>query len=175
MARDQKLWMQIQTAYIVKRWSAARCAKEFGVDPTTIRKRASREGWTKERHRNATDASAAAMADLKGVVELEAAERQAMRDHVWAWFGNIILQSHADLPKIKNPRSRISARRDIAEMVDRFVKTGLQADEGRPLERDDTLVIEQRRLEPEKIAVNQSGRVIPLQRPPGDKHDDDIN
>ncbi len=159
--KDDKTWLAIRTAYIVKRWSAQKCAECFHVDATTIRKRASKEGWTRERHRNATASRSVAEEETRNVVRDESARRQQLMDALIVWAAKQIQDSEADLALIKIPRSRISARRDIMEMVDRFVKTGKLADEDRPTERDDEMIIEQRRLEPMKIAVGQDGRALP--------------
>ena len=170
--KDDKTWLAIRTAYIVKRWSAQKCADEFHVDVTTIKKRASKEGWARERHRNATAGQSVAEEETRIAVRDVAAKQQQLADMMIAWVAGHIKASERDLEqmtttsksdsaKIAAARSRISARRDMVEMVDRFVKTGKIAGEDRPTERDDELIIEQRRLEPLKIAVGQDGRAIP--------------
>lgn len=55
-AHSSKTWLQIRTAYVVRGWSAQQCADEFGIDRATISRRASKEGWTQERHRTITEA-----------------------------------------------------------------------------------------------------------------------
>lgn len=162
--KDDKTWLAIRTAYIVKRWSAQKCADEFHIHVTTIKKRASEEGWTKERHfkgHQVRTGSDTAEEETRTLIRDESARRQQLMDALIVWAAKQIQDSEADLALIKIPRSRISARRDIMEMVDRFVKTGKLADEDRPTERDDELIIEQRRLEPMKIAVGQDGRALP--------------
>lgn len=173
--KDDKTWLAIRTAYIVKRWSAQKCADEFHIDVTTIKKRASKEGWTKERHfkgHQVRTGSDTAEEETRKAVRDVATRQQELADMMIAWVANHIKDSAQDLQqmtttskkdsdKIAAARSRISARRDMVEMVDRFVKTGKIAGEDRPAERDDELIIEQRRLEPLKIAVGQDGRAIP--------------
>jgi hypothetical protein len=158
--KDAKLWLTIRTAYIVKRWSAQRCADEFKIDITTIKKRASKEGWTRERHRNATAARSVAEGETRQAVAAEAQRRQALMDNLCSWAAERIKESGQQLEKITNPRANISARRDIIEMFERWVKSVKIVDDDRPTERDDELIIEHRRLEPVKIPVGEDGRAI---------------
>lgn len=168
---DAKTWLAIRTAFVVKRWSASKCAEEFKVDVTTIKKRASKEGWTHERNRNATAGQSVAEDEARQAVALEAERRQQLIDGLSVWVAAKIKACDDILIKITNPRSQISATRDIVEMVDRLVTTFKKADQDRPLERDDELVIEQRRIETYRVAVGADGRMIP-ELPPGDADTD---
>lgn len=68
-------WIAIRTAFVVKGWSAQKCADEFGLNPTTIKLRAAKEGWTAERTRIAT-ASADSVA-----IEIGKATQEQLRIH----------------------------------------------------------------------------------------------
>ena len=56
-AKAKVNWLAVRTAYVVKGWSAQRCAEEFNVHHVTVKNRASKEGWTAERTRNTTRGS----------------------------------------------------------------------------------------------------------------------
>jgi hypothetical protein len=111
-------WLAIRTAYIVKGWSAQKCANEFGVDPTTIKKRASKEGWTTERHQNTTAAVEAATTEAKRLVEEAFAED---RDYA-ARMLQIASDVEEDLAATKAGRGRIEARRSAVETMDRALR-----------------------------------------------------
>jgi hypothetical protein len=68
-------WLAVRTAYVVKGLTAQQCADEFGINVTTIKIKASREGWTEERNRIATQ-GAEVVAD-----EMRAAVQSAMASH----------------------------------------------------------------------------------------------
>lgn len=158
--KGDKTWLAIRTAFIVKRWSAQKCADEFHVDVTTIKKRASKEGWARERHRNATAGHSVAEEEIRQAVRLEADKRQELLDALALRADSRIKVAETALDKIRNPRSIVSATRDYVEMVDRLMKAIKAAGEDLPIERDDTLIIETRRLEPVKVAVGEDGRLI---------------
>jgi uncharacterized protein with GYD domain len=115
--------MQVRTAYIVKGWSADKCSEEFNIDPTTIRKRASKEGWTGERHSLAIDATLVATEDLKsGATQVINSVRE---DHA-----NLVKRMHTildgideDIAAIKPGRSRIEARKAGAEAFGTVLKS----------------------------------------------------
>lgn len=111
-------WIAIRTAYVVKGWSAEQCSQEFGVDRTTISKRASKEGWTQERHRNTTDATRAVTEDARAIV----AEARETHLDFMAWVRDQIKGSEEDLVQITSARSRIEARRQIAAMAKDYVQ-----------------------------------------------------
>jgi len=175
--RSKVNWLAIRTAYVVQQWTAERCAKEFGLDPTTIRKRASKEGWTQERHRLNTHAEDVADEAVQKAVNDAARKQQMVLDGLILWSAQFIRDSNNDLGLIKNPYSRVRARRDVIEMIGTFAKTHQIANIDRPQERDDTLTIVQQRVEPYKIAVGEDGRAIPELMPPddddGEPDDDD--
>ena len=69
MASKAKVnWLAVRTAYVVKGYTAQRCAEEFQVDITTVKKRASKENWTEERHRNTTQGHLVATEDMRAIV-----------------------------------------------------------------------------------------------------------
>ena len=82
MAARKINWIAIRTAYVVKGWSAQKCADEFEVNPTTIRVKASKEGWTAERNRNTTDATAAVVEDMRAVVAADLDAHRRVTDRM---------------------------------------------------------------------------------------------
>lgn len=91
------------------------------------------------------------------------------------WLGRLIRESEADLKKIQGPGERIRARREITEMGEKWVKlarldSGLipgqasdyvpPSEDGEEVVADNRLIIEQRRLEPVRITVDEAGRLV---------------
>jgi len=68
MAARHHNWLAIRTAYVVHGKTAQECADEFHVDVTTVKKRASKEGWTTERHRNATQGAEVVAGEMRAAV-----------------------------------------------------------------------------------------------------------
>lgn len=73
----EKRWMACRTAYITNGLSAAQCAERFGFHVTTIKTRAAKEGWTKERDRNTTNATGVVTDELRKAAENETREHTA--------------------------------------------------------------------------------------------------
>lgn len=116
-------WIAVRTAYVVKGWSASKCAEEFNIDPTTIKKRASTEGWTAERHRLSTEATAVATEDIKsGSI---AAINAVREDHaiLVRRMHTILDGIDEDIAAIKPGRSRIEARKAGAETFGTVLKS----------------------------------------------------
>ena len=57
-------WIAVRTAFVVKRWSYQKCADEFKLDVTTIKKRGSKERWVEQRDLAVTDGKAIVAQDL---------------------------------------------------------------------------------------------------------------
>ena len=116
-------WIAVRTAYVVKGWSAQKCAEEFGINPTTIKIKASNEGWTEERNRLQTDATAEATKEIKaGAV---AAINDIRRDHA-----SLVSRMHSlldgvegDIEAAKPGRGRIEARKLAAEAYQMVLKS----------------------------------------------------
>lgn len=174
--KDEKLRMAVRTAYVVKRWSAQRCAKEFGIHETTIKTWASKEGWAKERDSIATDGREAATQEIRKTIRLEADKRQELIDGLGISAAARIQKAAAAIDRIspvKHPRMYVAATRDLVEMVDRLMKAIKVAGEDVPSERDDQIEIIQRRVEPYRIAVNENGRPVMGELLPPEDDDDD--
>lgn len=75
-------WIAVRTAYVVKGWSAQTCADEFGVDVTTVKKRASAEGWTAERTRITTEGHHAVVEEMRAAVADTLANHVNLTDKV---------------------------------------------------------------------------------------------
>jgi hypothetical protein len=117
-------WIALRTAYIVKGWSAQKCADEFGLHPTTVKTRAAREGWAKERDRNMTDATAAATAEAR---EQVAEMAMVVRER----HANLVVRLHSlldgieeDIAVAKPGRSRAETRRAGMDAFEKAVKIG---------------------------------------------------
>ncbi|MDB5092461.1 MAG: hypothetical protein JWO85_562 [Candidatus Eremiobacteraeota bacterium] len=173
MPRTKANWIAIRTAYVVKGYSAQKCATEFSVDVTTIKKRASSEGWTAERHRNTTQGGKVAEDAARDAVAKANAERQqsdrAFTDSLQALVEN----GKKKLEKIKDPGDYIMAASRLVAAGQRVVLTRrivtgtvpgqpsdfVAADDADD-EIDNEIKITQRRLEPLRIAVDNNGREI---------------
>lgn len=134
-------WIAIRTAYVVKGWSAQKCADEFSVDPTTIRKRASKEAWTAERHKNTTAAATVATETARAIVAEIAASATASHLAAADEMLAIARGSLADLKDITNARTRIAARKDAIEGFERALRShrlilGLREGQASDSERD---------------------------------------
>lgn len=112
---DAKVWMQIRTAYVVRGWSAQKCAEEFNVHATTIKTRAAKEGWTQERDRVATDATGAATDALKGAAAEVLTALRSQHAELVQRMHTILDGIAEDIAAMKPGRSRIEARRAAAE------------------------------------------------------------
>jgi hypothetical protein len=119
---DAKTWMQIRTAYVVKGWSAQKCGEEFGVNETTVKVRASKEGWTEERNRNTTDAQQAVAEDFKSAIA------DALQNHA-ALADEIVEAVRAGLNELLSdtsisPRNKAETLKVYAEAADKGIRLG---------------------------------------------------
>ena len=119
-------WLAVRTAYVVKGYTAQRCADEFEIDITTVKKRASKEGWTGERHRNttqghqvATEAMLTIVADV-AASHVAAAEQQVRLAQAVAIKLDQAIQE-ADASDIKHLRSIIEAGARLGEWMDKSI------------------------------------------------------
>ncbi len=103
-------WIAIRTAYVVKGWTAQKCAEEFTVSRPTISARASKEGWLAERNRNLTEST-------NSVIQSQV--REAVQDAI----GNhgALSGSVSDLVK------RVVDAADPREFIGRSGREGLKA------------------------------------------------
>lgn len=123
--RPKHNWLAIRTAYVVKGWTPEHIGKEFGVHITTVKKRASKEGWTAERHRNATSAAEVASevaAEAARQLALNAGKEKALTDlQIADTLRALINDSITDLKAIDDLGSKIVARNQIMLMGQRFL------------------------------------------------------
>ena len=66
-------WQKIKTEYITTDTSYRKLAQKYGVNPTNIAKRASKEKWTEERKKNANEA----LSKTLNAISTKQAERTA--------------------------------------------------------------------------------------------------
>lgn len=121
-------WLAIRTAYVVKGYTAQQCATEFKVDVTTVRKRASKEGWTAERHANTMHGEDVAKDDARKIV---AAAAQSHRE-VLSKLTALVDDSITELATIEDIGERILARQRTITMATRIVVTGRIVDGNLP-------------------------------------------
>jgi hypothetical protein len=173
MPRATANWIAIRTAYVVKGYSAQKCAAEFGINVTTVKLRASKEGWTAERNRNATHGSEVAADAARAAVDKANAER-AQSDRAFTdSLQQLVEQGKAKLAEIKDPGEFVMAASRLVAAGQRVVLTRrivtgtvpgqpsdfVAADDADD-EIDNEIKITQRRLEPLRIAVDNNGREI---------------
>lgn len=113
-------WLAIRTAYVVKGYTAEHCATEFGVHVVTVRRRASKEGWTAERSANATSGEKVAQDEARKVVASAAQSHRAML----AKLDKLVDDSITDIEAITDLGEKILARQRTITMATRIVVTG---------------------------------------------------
>ncbi len=123
MAAGKINWIAVRTAYVVKGYSAQKCADEFHIDPTTVKKRASAEGWTKERHRLATHATTVAEDEAREQVAQAGAKLREEHAEIVGKVHRFLDGIDDDLAAIKPGRGRIEARKAAAEAAEKVLKT----------------------------------------------------
>jgi hypothetical protein len=167
-------WLAVRTAYVVKGYTAQKCATEFGVDVTTIRKKASSEGWTAERHANTMQGENVAVDGASEVVAAANAERVQSDRAFSEWLQSLVEGGKEQLAKITDPAENILARNRLVAAGHRIVtmKRTVQgvvpgqpsdfvlADDLPEDEIDNTITISTRRLEPVKIITDENGRAL---------------
>jgi hypothetical protein len=168
-------WIAVRTAYIVNRWPAQRCAEHFDMDVTTIRKRASKEGWTAERHALTTSADRVAIERAREHVDSIAASHVDATNRVIALADRIADRVDAALDKLERDESGddFATLRRVVEVFDRYADgvskalavnrevRGLRS--GDASEKDENragIRIERRILTPEKIPIDEEGRAV---------------
>lgn len=117
MPRGKVNKLAVRTAYVVKGWPAQKCADEFGVNVTTVKLWASREGWTAERNRNttqgaqiATDEARMVVADAIATVEAAHAARLSILD-------DLLATCKQNIAAAKPGRSQQATIKDAMESV----------------------------------------------------------
>jgi uncharacterized protein YjcR len=136
MAEDRKRsggprgvnWIAVRTAYVVRGYTSQQCADEFGIDVTTVKKRASKEGWTQERHRNATQGAEVVSEAMKAAVTAHMGGQAArvqraldLQDAIQAKIGTLI--DAIDLTKPAQLRSIVEMNRTSVESLTRLVES----------------------------------------------------
>ena len=122
-------WLTIRTAYVVKGWSAKDCAAEFHVDVTTIKKRASKEKWTDERHRNATAGAEVVAEELRDAVVLELREHAKRVERALRLGDALVEKLESALAAV--PVGDARALRTVVEQFSRYMDAlsrGVNAD-----------------------------------------------
>jgi hypothetical protein len=124
MARSKINWIAVMTAYVVKGWSAQKCADEFSIDVTTIKKRASAEGWTAQRNRNTTHATEAATEEATQIVATAALHIRSEHAKAVSQLNALLAGASEDVSACKPGRSRAETRRACFESFK--IAVGLQ-------------------------------------------------
>ena len=143
MAGKEKVnWLAVRTAYIVKGYTAQRCADEFGVDVTTVKKRASKEKWTDERHRITTQGHLVATEDMRAIVaEVSASHKAAAnRQVILAELLAVKLEEairSVDGKDVSKLRSLIEAGKSLGEWTERGIISARLSDGLRPGDSSD--------------------------------------
>lgn len=115
MPRGKINWIAVRTAYVVKGWTAQKCADEFGIDVTTVKKRASAEGWTQERHHATTNATEATTQEARAIMVAAALDLRAEHAKALGQLNNLLLGASEDVAACKPGRSRAETRRACLE------------------------------------------------------------
>jgi hypothetical protein len=129
MPRDPKKpinWLAVRTAYVVHGYTSARCAEEFGIDATTVKKRASKEGWTTERHRNATQGAEVVSDAMRAVVTAHVVGQAArvgraldLQDAIQEKIRELV--DSGDVKTVSQIRSLVEINRTSVEALTRLV------------------------------------------------------
>jgi uncharacterized protein YjcR len=121
-------WLAVRTAYVVHGYSAQRCADEFGINPTTVKKKASEEGWTTERTRYATDGATVVAEEMRAVVSAHLRGQAArvgralnLQDAIQEKIGTLI--DSVDLTKPGQLRAIVEMNRTSVESLTRLVES----------------------------------------------------
>lgn len=124
MPRGRVNWIQVRTAYLIQGWSMAKCAEEFGIDPTTVRKKAAAEGWTQQRRDGVTAADLIATNEVAIAVATSRAEFQAGLNRQLSGMFALLVDGAADIAAAKPGRARAETRRAVIESYALVAKTG---------------------------------------------------
>lgn len=157
-------WLAIRTYYLAGH-TYGECADKFGITKRQIERVASAEKWVQAKQRVAETA-----VEQFEDKYAQATAQQLFDSHV-AYANRLMamaLDAEEDLRAIPPGRSRIEGRRAAIEAAERAVKLarevrGLkigQASDPDEEEHDSRLVIEQVRLEPVKVPVDEQGRGV---------------
>jgi len=121
-------WLAIRTAYVVKGWSAARCAEEFNLHPTTIKTKAAKEEWTTERDRNATDATAVVANEIREAVQDQVNRHMIVTDRM-VEITDALSAKYIEMIRTFNPedargfRALIECGKSLSEMTKNTIGT----------------------------------------------------
>ena len=143
MARQSTVnWLAIRTAYVVKGMSAQQCADEFKIDRATIARRASKEGWTAERHSNVTAGSDVVTNEMREVVASIAAGHVAAADQQVRLAQAVADKLEEAIAKvdprdIRTLRSIIEAGARLGEWTDKGISSSRASRGLRPGEASD--------------------------------------
>lgn len=163
-------WLAIRTANIVDGLSYADCAERFGVDRTTIAKRASKEGWRAERHRMTTVGQEVVSEKMQEAITDGLTAHVNAADQLLDVFTDLkdaFVQAikSGDAAEVRRLRALIESGKSLSEMGDRAIRVGRVVrglKDGVASEKPDDgpLEINQRRLEPVKVNVDSNGRAV---------------
>lgn len=131
MPDEKPNWIAIRTAYVVKGWSASKCAAEFSTPVDTIKRHASKEKWNAERHRTDTGvnkaAADAAAQEAREAVQKAAAEK-AKTDRELVNLQRAAVEDAITIRDSLTGADRLVANSAIVLMVTRAIGTGRTVD-----------------------------------------------